>query len=314
MSPSVLIHQKTDTAGLLSEHTLLVGFIEPFARHDLVQQLAEQKVTTLPLEFVPRTTRAQSYDALSSQASLAGYVAVLLAANSTAKVLPMMSTAAGTIQPARVLVIGTGVAGLQAIATARRLGARVTAFDVRDTAKEQVESLGAKFAVIDLGQTEEQAGGYAGALTDEQLAKQRAGLAALCAESDIIVTTAQIFGRPAPTILTPEMVAGMKRGAVIVDTAFATGGNVDSSVELDEDSTTNNGVLILREARLAARVAVDASAVLGKNITGLLGHVCDDETLAFRAGRPRRRRHRPDARDPRGRGHPPAAAERDGPA
>lgn len=265
-----------DLIDTLPPDLILAGFLDPFANPESIAHLARRGVSALALELVPRTTIAQSMDALSSQASLAGYAAVILAASRLAKALPMMSTPAGTIKPARVLVVGTGVAGLQAIATAVRLGARVTAYDVRPTAKEQVESLGAKFAKIDLGETGETAGGYAKELTPAQLDLQRQQLAALCAESDIIVTTAQIFGKPAPTIITSEMVQGMKPGSVIVDAAIATGGNVQPAVKGQE--TAFQGVTIIGDPFLPSRVARDASMVLASNFQSLLKHVLDPDT------------------------------------
>lgn len=265
-----------DHLSKLSKGTIVAGFCEPFANPERVRRLAQAGVTTLALELVPRTTLAQSMDALSSQASLAGYAAVILAADRLAKALPMMSTPAGTIRPAKVLVVGTGVSGLQAIATAVRLGARVTAYDVRPTAKEQVESLGAKFARIDVGETEEAKGGYAKALTEEQLEMQRQALVKLCAESDIIITTAQVFGRKAPTIITRAMVEAMAKGTVIVDAAIATGGNVELA-EMGRE-VEHRGVTIIGDPYLASHVARDASMVLASNFTSLLKHVLDHET------------------------------------
>jgi len=259
---------------------ILAGFLDPFVQPSSINELAERRVSSLALELVPRTTIAQSMDGLSSQASLAGYAAVVLAASKLAKALPMMSTPAGTIKPARVLVVGTGVAGLQAIATAVRLGARVLAYDVRPTAKEQVESLGAKFAKIDLGETGETAGGYAKELTAEQIHSQRLQLTKLCAESDIVITTAQIFGRPAPRIITTEMVRAMKPGSVIVDAAIATGGNVElveSGKEIEFE-----GVTIIGDPYLPSRVARDASRVLASNLASLIKHVIDPATMSLK--------------------------------
>lgn len=266
--------------GQMASGHIAAGFFEPFFRPELAQSLADRGVSALALELVPRTTIAQSMDGLSSQASLAGYAAVVLAAGRLAKALPMMSTPAGTIKPARVLVVGTGVAGLQAIATAVRLGARVTAYDVRPTAKEQVESLGAKFAKIDLGQTGEAQGGYAKELTPEQLESQRSQLAKLCAESDIIVTTAQVFGRRAPVIVTTDMVRGMRPGSVVVDAAVATGGNVEPVVVGQE--TDVSGVCVIGDPYLTSRVARDASMVLASNFVSLLRHCFDPQTRELR--------------------------------
>lgn len=274
-----------ETVDRLGDSAVVLGFLEPFERLDLIAKLRDTGVSALALELVPRTTIAQPMDALSSQASLAGYAMVLMAADVLGKALPMMSTAAGTIRPAKVLVVGTGVAGLQAIATAQRLGARVTAYDVRETARQQVESLGAQFAKIDLGGDAETAGGYAKALTDEQLGKQRAQLAALCAQSDVIVCTAQVFGRRAPVILTDEMLRGMGPGSVVVDGAAATGGNVEGTAEHAGGAVRTVGhARVLAPTRPAARVARDASFVLSANVLAVLSHVfpTDAETKAVR--------------------------------
>ncbi|MEO0512686.1 MAG: NAD(P) transhydrogenase subunit alpha [Planctomycetota bacterium] len=265
-----------DTILALPEHTTVLGFLDPFNRPDLVALLAERGLDSVSLELVPRTTIAQSMDALSSQGNMAGYAAVIAGVARLRKILPMMSTAAGTVRPARVLVVGTGVAGLQAIATAQRLGARVTAYDVRAAAKDQVESLGARFAKIEIGETSEVAGGYATALSDEQLDRQRQQLSDLCAESDLIITTAQVFGKRAPVIVTGEMVARMRPGSVVVDAAIATGGNVEPSMLGEEVEI--DGVVVMGDPNLSSRVAVDASRVLGANIVSLLKHIVDPET------------------------------------
>jgi NAD(P) transhydrogenase subunit alpha len=203
-------------------------------------------------------------DALSSQANLAGYVAVILAAERLKKIFPMMMTPAGTIAPARVFVIGVGVAGLQAIATAKRLGARVEAFDTRPVVEEQVKSLGARFVKIDLGETGQTKDGYAKALTDEQLGKQREGMAKVCASSEVVITTAQLFGRKAPLIVTAEMVRGMQKGSVIVDLAVESGGNVAGS-EVDKEMDLD-GVLIIGLGNLPGRVCVHASQMFSSNL------------------------------------------------
>jgi len=192
-------------AAAMKRGALHLGYLDPFGNREGVRALAAAGVSAMSMEMIPRSTIAQKMDALSSQASLGGYVAVLLAAARLPKVLPMMMTPAGTITPARVFVIGAGVAGLQAIATAKRLGARVEAFDTRPVVKEQVQSLGARFVEVDLGETGQTKDGYAKALTEEQLAKQRAAMAKHCAEADVIITTAQVFGRRAPVIVTAEM-------------------------------------------------------------------------------------------------------------
>ena len=260
----------------MPESVVLAGFLDPFQKPDTVDAIARRGLDALSLELVPRTTIAQPMDALSSQASLAGYAATILAASRLTKALPMMSTPAGTIKPAKVLVVGTGVAGLQAIATSVRLGARVTAYDVRPTAKEQVESLGARFAKIDIGETGEAAGGYAKQLTEEQLDRQRQQLARLCAESDIIITTAQIFGKAAPKIITREMISGMRLGSVIVDAATPTGGNVD--VETQDHESVHSGVTLIKDPFLISRVARDASDMLASNFVSLIRHVFDNQS------------------------------------
>ncbi len=193
----------------LKKGCIHISFLDPFNEKILVEELAKNNISTISMEMIPRTTRAQKMDALSSQANLAGYVMVILAAERLPKIFPLLMTPAGTIQPARVFIIGAGVAGLQAIATAKRLGARVEAFDTRPVVKEQVQSLGAKFVEIDLGETGQTAQGYAKAITPEQLQKQRDGMARVCAQSDIVITTAQLFGRKAPVLLTKDMIAQM---------------------------------------------------------------------------------------------------------
>ncbi len=233
------------------------------------------------MELIPRSTYAQKMDALSSQASLAGYAAVVIAAERIDKSLPMMSTPAGTIAPARVFVVGAGVAGLQAIATAKRLGARVEAYDTRPVVKEQVQSLGARFLEIDVGETGQTEQGYAKALTDEQLEMQRRQMAKVCAGSDVIVTTAQVFGRAAPKIITAEMVAGMRPGAVIVDLAASTGGNVEGTVA-DSEVLTDNGVRIVGLGNFPAEVARDASQMYANNVYFLIEHAFDKEAGAMK--------------------------------
>ncbi len=218
-----------DEVELMKQGCVYISLLDPFNERDLIERFVARGITAISMEMIPRITRAQKMDVLSSQANLAGYAAVVLAAERLDKILPMMMTPAGTIAPARVFVIGVGVAGLQAIATAKRLGARVEAFDTRPVVEEQVKSLGARFVKIDLGETGQTKDGYAKALTDEQLQKQRAGMAKVCASSDIVITTAQLFGRKAPLIVTGDMVAGMQKGSVIVDLAVESGGNVAGS-------------------------------------------------------------------------------------
>lgn len=279
----VLLHLNPppdDVLAGLKEGALSVGFLDPFFEPALVARLAERKVDSVAMELVPRSTYAQKMDALSSQASLAGYAAVIVAAERSPQAFPMMSTPAGTIPPVRVLVIGAGVAGLQAIATAKRLGARVEAYDTRPVVKEQVQSLGAKFVEIDVGETGQTEQGYARELTPEQLESQRQQMARICAQSDVIITTAQVFGRKAPTIITANMVAGMKPGSVIVDLAASTGGNVEGT-QAGEEVLTDGGVLIVGLANMPGKVAKDASQMYANNLYYLLEHAWDAE-----AGRP----------------------------
>lgn len=256
--------------------SLLVSFLDPFLKPELVRALAETGVDSLCMELVPRSTYAQKMDALSSQASLAGYAAVILAAERIDKVLPMMSTPAGTIAPARVFVVGVGVAGLQAIATAKRLGARVSAYDTRPVVEEQVQSLGARFVKIDVGESGQTEQGYARELTEEQLESQRQQMQAICAESDIVITTAQVFGRPAPKIISETMVAAMRPGSIIVDLAASSGGNVEGTVPGKE--TLVNGVRLIGLNSFPALVARDASQMYASNISNLLEHAFNRET------------------------------------
>ncbi len=261
---------------------MYAGFLDPFNREDLVRAFADAGVSAMSMEMVPRTTRAQKLDALSSQHSIAGYYMVLLAAERLGKAIPMMATPSGVIQPARVLVIGAGVAGLQAIATAKRLGARIEAFDTRPAVKEQVESLGAKFIDIDLGETGEQ-GGYAKELTPEQQAKQREGMVKAMERADIVITTAALFGRPAPTIITDDMIRRMKRGALIVDYAVSSGGNVEGSVAGEEIEL--HGVRVIGLKNYPGRVAFDASRMYANNIVGLVQILFNKESKSLRLNR-----------------------------
>ncbi len=256
-----------------------ISFLDPYNNTDKLKTFLKAGVTAISMEMIPRTTIAQKMDALSSQASLAGYVAVVMAAERSKKILPMMTTPAGTISPARVFIVGAGVAGLQAIATARRLGARVEAFDTRPVVEEQVASLGAKFVKIDLGETGQTAGGYAKALTPEQIKLQQEGMKAVCAHSDIVITTAKLFGRKAPVIITEEMVKAMKPGSVIVDLAAGTGGNVEGT-KVDEEVIIN-GVRIIGIDNLPAEAALDASAMYGSNLVNLISHFWNKESNVF---------------------------------
>lgn len=268
----------TEEVALLKPGCIHISYLDPFNEDALVEALATGQVTAISMEMMPRTTRAQKMDALSSQASLAGYVAVIIAAERLAQVFPMMTTPAGTLAPARVFVIGAGVAGLQAIATAKRLGARVDAFDTRPVVAEQVASLGARFVQIDLGETEEAAGGYAKELTAEQQQMQQEAMARVCIQSDVVITTAQLFGRPAPRIITRDVVEQMKPGSVIVDLAVETGGNVEGS-EVDQEVEIG-GVRIVGLANLPGRVAVHASQMYSANISALVEEIWDAEQKA----------------------------------
>ena len=263
----------------LKRNAVCISLMDPFRERTMIETLRDQGVSAISLEMIPRITRAQKMDVLSSQANLAGYVAVVLAAERLAKIFPMMMTAAGTISPARVLIVGAGVAGLQAVATARRLGARVEAFDTRPEVEEQIKSLGARFVKIDLGETGQTAGGYAKALTEEQLAKQREGLARVCAASDVVITTAQVFGRRAPLIITEDMVRGMPKGSIIVDGAVESGGNVAGS--RPDEEVDLNGVRIIGLANLPGRVAVHASQMFSANIFNLIMEYWDLNERAF---------------------------------
>ncbi len=263
----------------LSEGCIHVSCMDPFNNADLVKEIAARKVSAISLEMIPRTTIAQKMDVLTSQANLAGYVAVILSAERQQKIFPMMMTAAGTIPPARVFVIGAGVAGLQAIATAKRLGARVDAFDVRPEAQEQILSLGVKPLSVDLGETEKTKDGYARQLTDEQLRKLREAMAKQCAQSDVVITTAKVFGRKAPLIVTNEMLDGMKPGSLVIDLAVDTGGNVESSKPGRE--VERKGVTIIGQPELQRKVPVPASQMFSSNLYNFLEHYWDKEAKNF---------------------------------
>jgi len=263
----------------MKAQSIYISLLDPFNERELVDRFSSRRITAISMEMIPRITRAQKMDVLSSQANLAGYVAVIMAAERLDKILPMMMTPAGTISPARVFVIGVGVAGLQAIATAKRLGARVEAFDTRPVVEEQVKSLGARFVKIDLGETGQTKDGYAKALTEEQLRLQREGMAKVCAASDVVITTAQLFGRRAPQIVTEQMVAGMHKGSVIVDLAVEGGGNVAGSV-LDQE-VDRNGVRIIGLGNLPGRVAVHASQMFSSNLYNLVEEFWDSEKKRF---------------------------------
>jgi NAD(P) transhydrogenase subunit alpha len=270
--------QKPDATELaaLPEGSILIGYLDPLTDEELARGLAARKISAFAMESIPRTTRGQAMDSLSSQATVAGYEAVLIAATQSPKFFPMLTTAAGTVRPAKVFVIGAGVAGLQAIATARRLGAIVHGFDVRPAVKEQVESLGAKFVEIDLGTDDaETAGGYAKELTDEQKAKQTELMSATVIESDIVVTTAAIPGRPAPKLIPADVVKQMAPGSVIIDLAAETGGNC----ELTQVGQTvlEGGVKVIGPKNLPAAMPLHASQLYAKNVSNLLELMIGDE-------------------------------------
>ena len=264
----------------LAPGTMVVGFLSPLGDPRSVERYAERKLTALSMDAIPRTTKAQSMDALSSQANIAGYKAVVIAADALAKYFPMLTTAAGTIKPAQVLIIGAGVAGLQAIATARRLGAAVTGYDVRAAVKEQVQSLGAKFLEIDVGESAEGSGGYAKELSAEAQAKQKAGMVKAIGASDVVVTTAAIPGRRAPILVTAEAVAAMAPGSVIVDIAAETGGNCELT-KAGETVVSPNGVTILGPVNLASTLATHASQLYSRNMQTLLDYLIHDGALTL---------------------------------
>ena len=257
---------KLDEVKLLKSGSILVSLMEPYKDGDLIGLIAKQNITCFALELIPRITRAQTMDVLSSQSNLAGYKTVIEASTTYGKAFPMMMTAAGTVPPAKCLVMGAGVAGLQAIATARRLGAVVSASDVRPAAKENVESLGAKFIAVEDEEFKqaETSGGYAKEMSDEYKKKQTELIAATVAKQDIIICTALIPGKPAPVLLTPEMVDTMKPGSVIVDLAVEQGGNCPLSEP--NKVVDRSGVQIIGCTNLASRVAIDASALFAKNL------------------------------------------------
>lgn len=266
--------------GKSKDGAISISFLDPFNERGLIDAMSAKKMVGISMEMIPRSTYSQKMDALSSQANLAGYVMVLKAANALDRILPMMMTPAGTLKPARVFIIGAGVAGLQAIATAKRMGAKVTAFDTRDVVAEQVRSLGAKFLEIDLGETGQTKDGYAVQLTPEQLQIQKEGQKAEIAESDIVITTAQVFGRKPPVIVAADAVAAMKPGAVIVDMAAETGGNVEGSAP-GQTVTTDNGVHIIGTGNWANEVARDASQMYSANLFNLFDEFWNEETKAF---------------------------------
>jgi H+-translocating NAD(P) transhydrogenase subunit alpha len=267
-----------DEVARMPEGCVVIGFMQAHTHPDLVRSLAERRITSFAMEFVPRISRAQSMDALSSQASIAGYKAALMAADSLDKFFPMLTTAAGTIRPSQVLIIGTGVAGLQAIATARRLGAVVEAYDVRTATREQVESLGARF--VDTGVAAEGEGGYARELTDEEKARQQEVLDQHIARADAVITTAAIPGRRAPRVISADAVARMKPGSVIVDLAAESGGNCELT-QAGETIVSANGVRIMGPCNLPSALARHASQMYARNVLNFLTPAIRDGELAI---------------------------------
>ena len=262
---------------LLREGATLIGFLDPLGTPTLSKRLADRKVTAFSMELIPRTSRAQSMDALSSQAGVAGYKATLIAAAALPKFFPMLTTAAGTIPPAKVFVIGAGVAGLQAIATARRLGAVVEAFDIRPAVKEEVQSLGAKFVEVKLEEETVAAGGYAKEVSEAAKQKTQAAIAEHVKLSDVVITTAQVPGRKAPRLVTAEMIAQMKPGSVVVDLAADQGGNCEGS-EAGKD-VVRDGVTIIGPTNLPSSMPVHASQMYAKNILTLVQYLVKDGAL-----------------------------------
>ena len=268
---------------LMRKGCIHVSYLDPFNEVELVDKLKDAGISAVSLEMIPRTTIAQKMDVLSSQANLGGYISVILGAENLDKVFPMMTTPAGTIKPSTVFIIGVGVAGLQAIATAKRLGARVEAFDTRPVVEEQVKSLGAKFVKVDLGETGQTKDGYAKELTPEQMAKQKEAMAKACAKADVVITTAQLFGRPAPRIVDKNMISAMKPGSVIIDMAVETGGNVEGS-EVDK-IVEIEGVKVMGLANLPGRVAETASQMYSANLANFVEHFWDKEGKVFNLNR-----------------------------
>jgi NAD(P) transhydrogenase subunit alpha len=279
-----VIDGKTNELTAYKKGAAVVALLEPYDRKDLIEAMAKAGVDGYSMELMPRISRAQSMDVLSSQSNLAGYRAVLDAAHEFGRIYPMMMTAAGTLAPARVVVVGAGVAGLQAIATAKRLGAVVSAFDVRPAVKEQVQSLGGTFIEVedDGASDAETSGGYAKEMSDDYKKKQAEKLKEVLTKTDIVITTALIPGRPAPEIVTADMVAGMKPGSVIIDLAAERGGNV-AGVKLGETVMTDNGVKLIGPANITSSVATDATAMYAKNLLNFITLSVDKDkgTLSF---------------------------------
>jgi NAD(P) transhydrogenase subunit alpha len=266
-----------ETVAAMKPGSVLIGLLQPWTSVERAKQFQDKQITAFALELLPRISRAQSMDALSSQGAVAGYECALIAADHSPKFFPMLTYAAGTIRPAKVLVIGAGVAGLQAIATARRIGAMVEAYDVRPETKEQIESLGAKF--VDTGVTAAGAGGYARELTDEEKARQAERLAKAVAQCDALITTAAIPGKRAPKIITADMIAKMKPGAVVVDMAAESGGNVEGTVA--GEKTWINDVLVIGPTNIPSRMPVHASEMYAKNLFNFISPFIKDGAFAL---------------------------------
>lgn len=274
----VVNRPSADDFARLKNGAVVIGFLRPLDEPAALQPAVAHGITTFAVELIPRITRAQSMDALSSMATVAGYKAVIIGADRIPRMFPLLMTAAGTVPPARVLVLGAGVAGLQAIATARRLGAVVEGYDVRAAAGEQVKSLGATFLAVDLGGLKtEDAGGYAVELSDEAMNRGRALIAEHAKQADIIITTAQVPGRRAPLLITEEAVNGMKRGSLVIDLAGATGGNC--ALTKADEIVEHDGVTIMAPTNLAATVPVHASQLYSRNITAFLTPLMKDGQL-----------------------------------
>ncbi|MCF8474937.1 MAG: Re/Si-specific NAD(P)(+) transhydrogenase subunit alpha [Emcibacter sp.] len=269
-----------DELALIKKDAILIAILSPFTDAAALDAYAKGGIISFAMEFMPRITRAQSMDVLSSQSNLAGYKAVIDAAEEFSRAFPMMMTAAGTIAPAKVMVMGTGVAGLQAIATAKRLGAVVSATDVRSAAKEQVESLGGKFVMVESDETGDAAGGYAKEMSDEYKAKQAALIATTLAKQDIAITTALIPGRPAPLLITKEMVRSMRPGSIIVDLAVESGGNCELSQA--GKTVVENGVKIIGHYNMPSRIATDASALYAKNLLNFITPHMDGDSKTLK--------------------------------
>ena len=275
---AVVNRPKEEDFNRLKKGAVVIGFLRPLDEPKTLQPALTRGLTTFAVELIPRITRAQSMDALSSMATVAGYKAVIIGAEKIPRMFPLLMTAAGTVPPARVLVLGAGVAGLQAIATARRLGAVVEGYDVRAAAGEQVKSLGATFLEVDLGGIKtEDAGGYAVELSDEAMNRGRALIAEHARQADIIITTAQVPGRRAPLLITEQAVEGMKRGSMVIDLAGATGGNC--ALTKADETVERNGVTIIAPTNLAATVPVHASQLYSRNVTAFLTPIIKDGQL-----------------------------------